>query len=272
MTVKSRSAQLPRHLTRPAARAKGRTSQAAREEQLRGGPGGLLRLQQIVGNRNVSALMQGRPTALAARIQRIRAYRVQDDDAERKRVEVSATGAVTINKGPINISIGTPDHALYFLALKGAYDIVEFDIDDSFYAALQKALVSQAAKDHPPGAPTYNDPTKPGYKIEIPEGEWLEQLKGNVKNGKVTQGAQFSEREQKAAYDPKAIAVFLKSILDLQDKAATRQALKLVKEYGLEWDANSVTLKTEDEIEWKNFKEKLWEINNNYYDKKLRGL
>jgi hypothetical protein len=187
---------------------------------------------------------------------------------------VDKSGAVTINKGPINISIGTPDHALYYLALKSYYDIVEFDIDDAFHGQLVAALKSQKDKPLPPGTPTYNDPTKPGYKIEIPEGDWLEGLKGKVSNGRVTRGTEFLEQASKTAYSPKEVAAFYKQVLAHNDKVATQQAKKLLKNYPVEWDGNKETFTVEegDEVDWKDLKEHLWVINNAYFDKKLRGV
>jgi hypothetical protein len=208
-------------------------------------------------------------------IQQIKAYRIQDDDKKRKRVEVDASGNVQINSGPLNISIGSPDHALYFLSVKNL-DIVEFDIDDAFYKKLAGALQSHSAKNRPPGTPTYNDPGKPGYKIEIPEGEWLDELKGKIVpgSGRVTQGPAFAEREGGAAYSKAAVSGFLKTLFSYNDKVVKNQANKLLKGYGLTWDEGAHQLEGEadESVDWKSLKEELWVINNNHQDKGLRGV
>jgi hypothetical protein len=209
-------------------------------------------------------------------IQQVKAYRVQDDDKKRKRMEVDADGNVTINSGPLNISIGSPDHALYFLSLKGLFDIVEFGIDDTFYKELAGALQSQSAKNRPRDAPTYNDPGKPGYKIEIPEGQWLERLKGKVTpgSGQVTKGAIFAERESGAAYSKAAVSDLFKTIFAYKDKVPRNQAKKSLKAYGLEWDGSALQVQdgTDESVDWKSLKEELWTINNSHQDKQLRGV
>lgn len=207
--------------------------------------------------------------------QMMKVYRVQDDDAEKKRVEVSEDGNVKVNAGPLNISIGMPDHALYFLAKKGYYDVVEFDIDDSFYESMVKVLQSQHASKKKEGLPTYNDASKPGYKIEIPkDGEWLDNFKISIKEGtgKVTQGQVFQEKNNPKAFNEEAVHAFVKQIFKVDDKVMTRRVIKELSKLGIEYEDEKLNYDKEMDIDWADLKEKLWIINNEYFDKQLRGV
>ncbi|TDX01183.1 hypothetical protein [Dinghuibacter silviterrae] len=209
-------------------------------------------------------------------VQLLKIYRVQDNDAEKKRLTISDTGDVTVNKGPLNISIGVPDHALYYAAgARGNFDVVEFEVDDDKYKEIAEAVASQSDKERAEGTPTFNDATKPGHKIEIPEGPWLEKFKAAIVagTGKVTGGPAFAEKAGAIAFSEKAVLSFVSQIFDFGDKAADRQVAKALKENGLEYDEDSGKFVNESatKVDWKELKARLWQIHNNYIDKNLRG-
>ena len=206
-------------------------------------------------------------------------FRVQDDLVEKKRVMIDESGNVKIGPGPINISVGYPDHALYFLSLKNQFDVVQFSLADEAYYEILRGLQSQKAKKKDKGAPTFNDPTKPGFKIEIPkDSPYLEVLANGIDQGtgKVTGGQEFFQQQKDFIYSKGELADFVKSVREIYPrKNVLRQVKKAVEGAGLGYDESTGDIAEDElglEVDWKGLNDKLWEIFNNEFDKDLRGV
>lgn len=217
------------------------------------------------------------PLSNAAVLQRMHMYRVQDEYAEKKRVQIDQQGNVKIGKGPLNVSAGYPDHGLYFLSEREDFDVVEFSIQDDFYYQMIDAMESQKKRSKEgkrQGVPTFNDITKPGFKIEIPDGPYLEGFADAVEqgSGRVTTGTDFFKEHSKFVYSESELFDFVQAIIELfPQKPVPGQVMKVVGKAGLEYDEGGFE-KLVDEVDWRTLNDQLWKIFNNAVDKQLRGV
>ncbi len=113
-------------------------------------------------------------------------FRVQGGDpplASRQHVVLDADGNPRINRTTLNISIGDPEHAQYFLSQRrpGA-EITSFEIPKWMDDFIQGEAIPQANYRANPFnqsglAPKIVDPTTPGRSYELPPvwAEWLEE-------------------------------------------------------------------------------------------------
>ena len=107
------------------------------------------------------------------------------------RIAVNDDGSITINpgcSGQLCVSVGSADHASYFLTNKRADgSVVVFEVD----AGLHKQIMDSAIPQRPvpgvprdPTAPKIVDPNKPGVALELPK-MWESLLERNSSNARI---------------------------------------------------------------------------------------
>ena len=115
-----------------------------------------------------------------------------DGKGSRQRIEVLEDGRVSIERPDkaLSISADNGEHADYYLTRERAEgaDVVEFDVPKWFHDMANEYSIPQAnAKSNPNYqdgmAPRVTDPTKPGYKLEMPSPwvGWIEEYAINAK-------------------------------------------------------------------------------------------
>lgn len=219
------------------------------------------------GTKNDTTPLQSGPPA-----QLMWMYRVQDNDKEKKRVMVDDGGNVRIGPGPLNVSAGYPDHALYFLNRGNPYeiDVVEFEVDDEIYYHIIQNMVSQG-KGKNSEKPSFNDISKPGFKIEIPDGVYLERFaKGILQGtGKVTRGAEFYDLEAPKMYNEEEVCAMAKAIMEIYaDKVTARQVRKIMeKDNGMEFNGRIFSDPNGIVDDWRTVNDALWVV----YNKKVNA-
>jgi len=242
----------------------------ARPERL--GAAQIAGLQRAVGNRHVGRMLGG--AAGGGRLQRnVTGYRIQDNDKKKKRVDVDESSAdITFNNPPINLSFGSPDHAVYFAQGKsGSADVITFEVSDDFYNELMAAAVPQKEAAKNPTLPTINDPSKPGVKIEFraTAGEWIARLQSAVQpnSAQVFTAPQFFEAN-KQAFDPQNVIAFANDIITAYPKLKAR-VTKIMKQNGL-GNASPFVYDASNEdyqfIPWDEVKKELWVEHNKGLD------
>lgn len=109
-------------------------------------------------------------------VQRIPVFRVEPSDNEYKSTDES--DGHFINKDhSLNISIGYPDHALYYSEMKDGY-IIRWELDDNYWT---NVLFPKLKRQREGSAdnPTFNDISQVGLKLEIPS-KMLDELWPNL--------------------------------------------------------------------------------------------
>ena len=124
----------------------------------------------------------------------VKYYRVQtpEKNGSMERIIVNGDGTIEIATpgASLNLSYGTPEHAIYFKTLKGGDSyIVEFDIDDWFHNLIQENAIPQRnyrsnQLNQGMSAPKIVDERTPGNSMEFPPiwNEWFEE---NAKNARI---------------------------------------------------------------------------------------
>lgn len=220
--------------------------------------------------RNRETLQKAR---LGKPIQMMHVYRVQDDEKEKKRVTIKS-GNIAIGPGPLNISIGYPDHALYFLERGNPYtiDVVEFEIDDDLYYELIGGMTKQKNGDG--SKPTFNDVTKPGFKIEIKDGVFMEMFKKAIVQGtgEVSRGAEFYSKHAPLMYNEHEVCDMAKAIIEMypENKVILRQVMKIMTSAGLVYDNDTFSREEGLDVNWKVVNDELWVVFNKQYEKSLK--
>lgn len=114
--------------------------------------------------------------------------------ASRQLITIDENGNPVISRTTLNISIGDPAHAEYFLSKRPGADITSFDIPQWMGDFIDEQAVPQAGYRTNPAnqgglAPKAVDPTTPGKSYELPDiwAKWLEEV-AVPGSGKVTKG------------------------------------------------------------------------------------
>lgn len=231
-------------------------------------------LQRAIGNRHVEHILRA-TAGRQERIQRnVTGYRIQDNDKKKKRVDVDEGSAdITFNDPPINLSFGSPDHAVYFAQGKsGSADVITFEVSDDFYNELMAAAVPQKDAAKNPTLPTINDPSKPGVKIEFraTAGDWIARLQNAVQanSARVYTAPQFFEAN-KQAFSPQSVIDFANTIIATYPALKAR-VTKIMKDNGLGTKSPFVCDDSNDEyqyVRWDEVKKDLWVEHNKGLDK-----
>jgi hypothetical protein len=102
--------------------------------------------------------------------------------ASRQHIVLDSNGNPRINKTTLNISIGNPEHAQYFLSKRPGAEVTSFEIPKWMDDFIQGEAIPQANyKLNPLNqgglAPKIVDPTTPGRSYELPSiwSKWLEE-------------------------------------------------------------------------------------------------
>jgi YD repeat-containing protein len=124
-------------------------------------------------------------------------FRVQGGEpplASRRHITLDAEGNPKINETTLNISIGDPAHAEYFLSKRPGADITSFEIPKWMSDFIHEEAIPQVNyKSNPLNqgglAPKIVDPTTPGRSYELPSvwAKWLEEV-AIPGSGKITKG------------------------------------------------------------------------------------
>lgn len=114
--------------------------------------------------------------------------------ASRQLITIDANGNPVIRRTTLNVSIGDPAHAEYFLSNRPGADITSFDIPQWMGDFIDEQAVPQAGYRTNPAnqgglAPKVVDPTTPGRSYELPDiwAKWLQEV-AVPGSGKVTKG------------------------------------------------------------------------------------
>jgi RHS repeat-associated protein len=122
-------------------------------------------------------------------------FRVQGGGS-RQLIDVDEAGNITIKKGTLNVSMGTAEHANYFLEKRPGGEITTFEVPKWFDDFVKETAIPQKNyRSNPLNqgglAPKIVDPTTPGTSYELPPiwSEWLEENacpgSGKVHHGKI---------------------------------------------------------------------------------------
>jgi hypothetical protein len=147
-----------------------------------------------------NAAIDGVPAAGAAADgagQTVTVFRVQGGTpplASRQLISIDENGNPVISRTTLNISVGAPAHAEYFLSKRPGADITSFDIPKWMGDFIDEEAIPQAGYRTNPAnqgglAPKVVDPTTPGRSYELPDiwAKWLEEV-AIPGSGKVTKG------------------------------------------------------------------------------------
>ena len=103
--------------------------------------------------------------------------------ASRQHIVLDANGNPQINRTTLNISIGDPVHAEYFLSKRPGADITSFEVPKWMSDFIHEEAIPQVGyKTNPLNqgglAPKLVDPTTPGLSYELPPiwAKWLEEV------------------------------------------------------------------------------------------------
>jgi filamentous hemagglutinin len=114
--------------------------------------------------------------------------------ASRQLITIDANGNPVISRTTLNISVGDPVHAEYFLSKRPGADITSFDVPKWMGDFIDEQAIPQAGYRTNPAnqgglAPKLVDPTTPGRAYELPDiwAKWLEEV-AVPGSGKVTKG------------------------------------------------------------------------------------
>ncbi len=115
----------------------------------------------------------------------VKVFRVQGGTpplASRNIISIDANGNPVIKDTTLNISIGTDEHAQYFLQQRPGAQVVSFDIPNWMHDFIKESAIPQFGyKSNPLNqgglAPKIVDPTTPGMSYELPSiwGKWLQE-------------------------------------------------------------------------------------------------
>lgn len=124
-------------------------------------------------------------------------FRVQGGtppDASWRHIAIDSNGNPVISRTTLNISIGDPAHAEYFLSKRPGADITSFEVPKWMGDFIDEEAIPQAFyRTNPMNqgglAPKVVDPTTPGRSYELPDiwAKWLEEV-AVPGSGKVTKG------------------------------------------------------------------------------------
>ncbi|MBW8848497.1 MAG: hypothetical protein JF607_26475, partial [Burkholderiales bacterium] len=114
--------------------------------------------------------------------------------ASRQLIDIDANGNPLISRTTLNVSMGDPVHAEYFLSKRPGANITSFDIPKWMGDFIDEQAIPQAFYTKNPAnqgglAPKVVDPTTPGRSYELPDiwAKWLEEVaipgSGKVKKG-----------------------------------------------------------------------------------------
>jgi len=115
--------------------------------------------------------------------------------ASRQLISIDENGNPRISRTTLNISIGDPTHAEYFLSKRPGANITSFDIPKWMSDFINDQAVPQAGYNTNPAnqgglAPKVVDPTTPGRSYELPSvwAKWLQEV-AIPGSGKVMKGS-----------------------------------------------------------------------------------
>ncbi|WP_280190170.1 hypothetical protein [Delftia sp. PS-11] len=148
----------------------------------------------VFGNAGSAAPVAG---AVDAAGETVTVFRVQGGTpplASRQLITIDANGNPVISKTTLNVSVGDPVHAEYFLSKRPGADITSFDVPKWMGDFIEEQAIPQVGYRTNPAnqgglAPKLVDPTTPGRSYELPDvwAKWLEEVavpgSGRVKKG-----------------------------------------------------------------------------------------
>ena len=186
---------------------------------------------------------------------RVTIYRVQGDGSG--RINVDKDGILTFDEAPLNISFGDPDHAIYFGGIDA--EVITFEVNAEKFAILLGMMGKQKNRD---AKVTFNDPSKPGSKMEIRDSYGIKLLEEAVVQGtgKIRGKNVFLDEVLSTTISPERVLGlkerFIKEAKDR--KVVTRQLKKL---FDQEYNPDQLDM---------DFVEKMWEIRNSDIEKSLK--
>ncbi|WP_263300119.1 hemagglutinin repeat-containing protein, partial [Xanthomonas citri] len=115
----------------------------------------------------------------------------------KNRITANSDGSISINpgcSGQLCVSVGTADHAVYYLSNKRPDgSVVVFEVDASLHSEIMNSAIPQRpipGVPRDPTAPKIVDPNKPGTALELPK-VWESLLESGSRNARVYSHDEF---------------------------------------------------------------------------------